>query len=161
MRKLKSFIKFLLVVACFTATTMTAFAADERLGTVVDGSLLIDGTEATGTFYPKARGSILASGTGNIAIVGSRTVKVSGDTTAYQTVSEVKVTLHLQRLEGGSWVPVCTLGPKTNYNSYYVSNSNTYSVAGGYYYRVYGGHTAINGSKAESGTSYTDGVWVP
>ncbi|MDY3250755.1 MAG: DUF6147 family protein [Candidatus Choladocola sp.] len=161
MRIRKKTIMLFSLLVCLIMSTTTVFAADERVGTVVDGSVLTDGTEAEGFFYPKARGSILASGSGDISIVGGRTVKVSGDTTAYRTVSKVKVTLYLQQLQGGNWVTVRTLGPKTNYNSYYVSNSNTYSVAGGYYYRVYGGHTAIDGSTSEAGTSYTDGVWVP
>ena len=161
MKKWRSFVTLVVLAFCLSMSTINAFAADEQLGTVVDGSLLTDATEADGVFYSKARGSILASGTGNIAIVGGRKVKMSGDTTAYRTVSKVKVTLYLQRLQGGSWVTVNTLGPKTNYSSYYVSNSNTYSVAGGYYYRVYGGHTAIDGSTSEAGTSCTDGVWVP
>ena len=76
-------------------------------------------------------------------------------------MDEIKVTLFLQRLENGQWVHVATLGPKTKYNTNYVSNSKTYSVARGSYYRVYGGHTAIEGSKSEALTSYTNGVWVP
>ena len=141
--------------------TLQVAAADELLGTVVDGSVLTDDLEAESIVYPRARGSYLSSGSGHIVIAGTGSVTVSGSTTAYQNVDQIKVTLFLQRLESGSWVTVATLGPRTKYNTNYVSNSKTYSVARGYYYRVYGGHTAIEGSKSEALTSYTNALWVP
>lgn len=150
----------LLLLICFVMSTFHVSAADELLGTVVDGSLLTDGTEAEGVAYPRARGAYLSSGSGRIAIMGTRSVSVSGSTSAYQSVDQIKVKLHLQRLVNGSWVTVKTLGPKTRYNDYYVSNSNTYSVTGGYYYRVTGTHIVIEDGRSEAAVSSTDGVWV-
>lgn len=161
MKRIRRMMTPFLLLFCVIMGSIYASAADELLGTVVDGSLLTNETEAESIVYPRARGSFLSSGTGYISIVGPRSVRVSGSTTTYMTVNKVKVTLYLQRLENGRWVHVTTLGPKTAYNDYYVSNSNTYSVAGGYYYRVYGGHTAIKGSSSEALTSFTNGVWVP
>lgn len=160
MRKRSRMLLMLLMICCMVFGTMHASAADELLGTVVDGSLLTDGTEVSYTITPKARGTYLSSGTGNLGLTAYRKLNMSGSTSCYQAVDKVKVTLYLQRLVNGSWVNVTTLGPKTDYNDYYVYTSNTYSVAGGYYYRVYGGHTAIEGSVSEAQTSYSDGFWV-
>ena len=160
MRKRLKLLLMLVLTCCMVFGSLTASAADSLLGTVVDGSLLTDGTEADYTVTPKARGTYLSNGTGSLSLTAYRTLRMSGDTGCYQTVDEVKVTLYLQRLVNGSWVNVYTLGPKTAYNNYYVSNSKTYSVSGGYYYRVYGGHSCIEGSVSEAQTSYSNGFWV-
>lgn len=160
MRRRSKMIITLMMLCCIVFSSISASAADELLGTVVDGSLLTDDTEVSFTVTPKARGTYLASGTGGLTLSAYRTLRMSGDTSCYQSVDKVKVTLYLQRLVNGSWITVSTLGPKTAYNSYYVSTSNTYSVAGGYYYRVYGGHSAIEGSTSEALTSFSNGFWV-
>lgn len=159
MRKVK--ILFLsLIVSCIFLNSISAMAADERLGTVVDGSLLTDGSEAEGIVQPIARGAYLGSGNGRLSINSGRNVNVFGSTSCVRTSDQVRVTLHLQRLSGNTWVTVQTLGPKSAYNTYYVSNSGNYSVAGGYYYRVKGSHTAIKGETTETTVSYTDGLWI-
>ena len=160
MKNFKRMAVSMLLVLGLMLMALPVHAADERLGTVVDGSLLTDDTYAEGYGYPRARGSILSYGSGSVAIAGTRKVKMTGSTAAYKTVDQVQVTMFLQRLEGKNWEHVLTMGPKIKYNANYVSNSNTYSVGGGYYYRAYGQHTAINGSTSESVPSYSDGVWV-
>lgn len=163
MKKIRRSILPVVMLFCMVFGTFHVSAADDYhqlLGTVVDGSLLTDGTESDGFAYPWARGSLLSSGSGYISIAGKRKVTVSGSTSAYRTVDRVTVTLHLQKLKNGSWVHVATLGPRNAYNTSYVSNGKTYSVEGGYFYRVTGGHTAIKGGTPESITSFTDGVWV-
>ena len=155
----KIFLPFLLL--CCLVIGSLHVAADELVGTVIDGSVLTENSEAESTVYPYQRGSYLSNGTGKITIAGTGQVTITGSTSAYQTVDQIKVTLYLQRLEGSSWVTVATLGPKTKYNANYVSNSKTYTVTRGYYYRVTGGHTVIKGSTSEALTSYTDGIKVP
>lgn len=160
MRKRSKMIITLMMLCCMVFSSISASAADELLGTVVDGSLLTDDTEVSFTVTPKARGAYLASGNGGLSLTAYRTLYMYGDTSCYQSVDKVKVTLYLQRLVNGTWTTVATLGPKTAYNTYYVSTGNTYSVSGGYYYRVYGGHSAIEGSKSEALTSFSNGFWV-
>lgn len=150
----------LTLVCCMVFGSIPAFAADERLGTVVDGSLLTEGIEVACTTESMARGKYLVSGSGRLSLSSYRKLYMSGDTSSIEAVDKIKVKLYLQRLEGESWKTVYTLGPKTAYNTYYVSAGNTYSVAGGHYYRVYGGHTAIKGSTSEAQTSYSNGFWV-
>jgi hypothetical protein len=151
----------LVCLLCFIFGVLNVQAADDLLGTVVDGSVLTDQLEAESIIYPLMRGSYLSSGSGHILIAGTGSVKITGSTSAYQTVDEVSVTLHLQQLKNGNWVHVTTLGPKKAYNASYVSNSRTYSVTRGYYYRVTGTHVAIKDDVAEALSSYTDGVYVP
>jgi hypothetical protein len=136
-------------------------AADDRLGTVVDGSVLTDQLEAESIVYPLMRGSYLSSGSGALKIAGTGKVTISGNTCAYQTVDEVNVTLYLQRLEDGYWEHVKTLGTKRAYNTNYVSNSATYTVTRGYYYRVTGAHVAIQDKASDAISSATDGIYVP
>lgn len=136
-------------------------AADERLGTIVDGSRLVEGTEVTGSTEELiARGTYLASGNGKLTKKGSGYVNVAGSTSCNRVSDEVKVTLHLQRLVGNTWTNVYTLGPKTAKNTSYVSNSKNYTITGGYYYRVSGSHSAKKGRTVEATASYTDGLWI-
>lgn len=158
--KKRSRILLLILAFCLTISGITVSAADDRLGTVVDGSLLTDNSEATFLVSPKARGVFLASGSGGVFIQSSRYLRMQGTTTCYNSVDELNVSLHLQRLEGNSWVHVYTLPTKTAYNTYTVTKSGYKTVTGGYYYRVYGVHVAMDGSSTESLTSYTDGLWV-
>ena len=160
MRRVKQMAVAVLLVLGFALTSLPVCAADELLGTVVDGSVLTDDMSAEGYAYPRMRGSILSYGTGGVSIEGTRRVRLSGTTTAYKKVSQVQVKMYLQRLKNGSWVHVLTLGPKIKYNTNYVSNTTVYSVAGGYYYRAQGAHTAINGSTTESSVSTSNGIWV-
>ena len=82
-------------------------AADERLGTIVDGSRLVEGTEVTGSTEELiARGTYLASGNGKLTKKGNGYVNVAGSTSCNRVSDEVKVTLHLQRLVGNTWTNV-------------------------------------------------------
>ena len=162
MKKIKQLLQVLSLLTFFLFCTVQATAADESLGKVIDGSVLTEKSEVESTVYPWARGSYLSHGTGRLTLAGLGQVKMSGETVAYQTVDEIKISLHLQRLKSdeSGWVHIATLGPKTAKNTSMVSNSQTYSVAHGYYYRVYGVHTVIQGGKVESATNYSDGIWV-
>lgn len=150
----------LLLMGILTFGTMQAYAADDRLGTVVDGSLLTDDTEATMTVGPKSRGAFFSSGTGSIAISGARQICATGATTCYYAVDQINVKLCVQRLVGNNWVSVYTVPVATKYNAYRVSTSKYYSVAGGYYYRLVGAHEAYDDGAYEGTASYTNGLWI-
>lgn len=149
-----------LVILCLITNVGTAFAADDRIGEVVDGSLLTNDTQVEYKEYSRARGTYLNMGSGSLSNLGGRKVYMSGSTSCFRTSDQVKVTLFLQRLEGGSWVNTGQIVTGTSYNTYEVSAGDTFSVTGGYYYRVYGSHIAIKGSTSEACSSYSDGLWV-
>lgn len=148
------------VILCLVISGLSVSAADNRVGEIVDGSVLTDETEATYGEPSKTKGTYLSSGSGSITNLGGRQVYISGRTNCYRTSDEVRVSLILQRLEGNSWVYVNSVGPVSAYNTYKVSTGATFSVSGGYYYRVYGTHTAKKGSTSETCTSYSNGIWV-
>lgn len=159
-KKIKILLSIFLLL-CTLLNSVNVFAADERLGEVVDGSLLTDDSESEVFKNTVSRGAFLNYGSGTIANNGNRRVSISGQTLCYSICDKVKVTVHLQRLVGNSWVNVSTLGPKTATNASYVSTSNSYSVTGGYYYRVAGSHVAIDNGSTETVASFTDGIWIP
>ena len=131
----------------FILGSISVQAADDRLGTTVDGSLLTEESVVEGFSRPLdslERGTYLSNGNGRLSNKGNHSVNVYGSTS----------------LVGNSWVTIYTLGPKVATNTYFVSNSKNYTVAGGYYYRIKGSHTAIKGSTTESTASYTDGLWI-
>lgn len=150
----------MLTVLCLLLGTTHAFAADERLGTIVDGSLLTDNASAEFVVNPLARGAFLSNGTGSISIVGGRKISAAGSTTCYYSVDNLNVSLCVERLVGNKWVNVYAGPVASAKNTYRVSTSKTYSVAGGYYYRVTGAHSASDDGAYESCASYTDGIWI-
>lgn len=158
-RKVKILLSALMML-CMVLSGLSVSAADDRLGEVVDGSVLTDEMQAEYGEPAKTKGTYLSSGSGSVTNLGGRQVYISGRTNCYRVSDEVRVTLTLQRLEGNSWVYVGSVGPTSAYNTYTVSASRTFSVSGGYYYRVKGTHAAIKGSTGESCTSYSNGIWV-
>lgn len=157
-KRIRLFLTPIMLLVCFMASMV--FVSAESTEIVVDGSKLTHEFQAEGIAYPTLRGKYFNNGGGNITVTGYRQVMITGDTVARQNVDSVKVTIHLQRLEGGSWVTIASYGPTVKYNTYFVSASRTYSVAGGYYYRMTGSHTVIENGEFESAASATDGVWV-
>jgi len=160
MKLLRKLVIVLTVVTCILGSFLSVQAADDQLGTMVDGSVLTDKSEVTGNTLPLARGTYLAYGSATLTDKGSKVLNVSGFTSCNQTCNQVKVTLHLQRLVKGTWTTVTTLDTKTAYNTNYVSNSKNVTVTGGYYYRIAGSHVAVKGKVTESTSSATDGMWV-
>lgn len=159
---MKQKVRFLLLMlmGILTFGAMQAYAADDRLGTVVDGSLLTDDTEAEITVTSKARGVFFSNGTGTITNAGARKIAVSGATTCYYAVDQVNVKLCVERLVGNNWVNVYAVPIATKYNAYRVSTSKYYSVAGGYYYRLVGTHGAYDDGAYEGTASCTSGLWI-
>lgn len=160
LRKKRKMLLAISMMLCLLISGLSVSAADDRIGEIVDGSALTDDQEAEYTEYSRARGTYLASGTGSVTNLGGRQVRVSGGTNCHRYSDEVKVTLYLQRLEGGSWVITGQTVSGISYNTFEVSAEDTFSVTGGYYYRVYGTHTAKKGSTSETCTSYSNGIWV-
>ncbi len=160
MKKAKRMVVSVLLLLCLLMAAIPVSAADELLGTIVDGSLLTEETEAIGYAYPKLRGNYFSYGYGSISIEGSRWVGLGGTTAAYQNVDQILVKIFLQRLVNGSWKHVLTLGPRIRYNTNMVSTSGTYRVDSGYYYRAYGHHTVTHNGTTEAVPSYTNGIWV-
>lgn len=153
-------IVMMLLINCMIFGMIQVSAADERLGTVVDGSLLTDESNVETIVYGRMRGTYLNCGTGGLTVKGFRTVNIAGSTNAHQVVDKINLSLLLQRLVGNSWVTVNTYGPISKYNTYTISGSATFSISGGYYYRVVGSHSVIENGTTEAVSSCSNGVWI-
>ena len=152
---------YLLLIVCLNMNLLNVTAADEHLGMEIDGSVLTNDNEVTGsTATDTARGVYLSSGSGRLTNNGGGVVNVWGCTSCYKTCDQVKVTLYLQKLVNGTWSTVTILDTKVAYNTNYVSKSKNVNVTGGYYYRILGSHVAVKGKTTESTSSATDGMWV-
>lgn len=132
---------------------MAAEAESQEI--VVDGSYLLEELESSHIVYSPLRGYYIARGTGSITMPSAGVITANGNTTAYVSVSSIKVTVMVQRYVSGSWVSV-TSWTAENTNAYSVTTSKTLSVTSKYYYRVKTYHTA----GGELLTGYTNGIWV-
>lgn len=158
-RALKRMCFSLWFLVCFIFCSSIAFAADDLVGTVIDGSILTDDTESEGIGYSRARGIYLNYGTAHITYQGGGAIYISGSTVCHRISQKVTLGLYLEKLVNGNWYTQYILGPVSSYNTYSISNSHVYYVEKGYYYRVRGAHYAYNGS-TEGTTSYTNGIYA-
>ena len=150
----------MLMLFCLLLNCINVMAADEHLGEIVDGSVLTDEPEAESTVYSKMRGTFLSNGSCRILNDGNHKITVSGTTSCYVTCDKVKVSLVVDRLEGGRWVSYKVIGTKTAYNNSIVTKTKQLTVPGGYYYRVVSAHDAVKDGKVESLGGGTNGIWV-
>lgn len=121
----------------------------------VDGSLLTYDSSSEVTVGPITRGVYLKSGTSSASNAGNGKFAAGGTTVAQKIVSEVSVTVRVERLINGSWSSYTSWSSKS-YNSAIASTSKVLSVPNGYYYRVRCTHYA----NSDSSSSYTNGIWI-
>lgn len=159
-KQMKQKILSMLLLMCILLKPFYTMAADNRLGEIIDGSVLTDEKEAESISYPRLRGSFLNNGICSISNEGNRTVNVTGSTTCYTTCDKVKVYLYLERLVGKNWQSYKIVDPAIAENDYHVSKSKNYSVDGGYYYRVTSTHVAVKGKQVETLGGETSGIWI-
>lgn len=131
----------------------------DEIGQIIDGSALTNLSEVDSTYQVYARSSVLNYGTVKLSDMGNRVVNVTGSTVCHRVCTTVRLYMTLQRKVNGSW---------TNYKRWEFTGNSTsaltksinVSVSGGYYYRLLGSYSATYGS-TESGSSTTDGIWIP
>lgn len=158
--------KFLVLVISLIASisfSITAAAQEDwkdLLGTIVDGSVLTDNKESTGTVREDiTKGQYLSDGSSYISDEGNNIVYISGTTYCHRTAEELRADVYLQRLVNGTWVTV-TSQYHSEFNTYYAHNGFDILVKPGYYYRTVTNHVAIKGDTVESMTSRTDGLYI-
>lgn len=163
MKSLKRFLALILALISVISFNITAMAEENwqsLLGTVVDGSILIDGTESTGVARDGiTRGYYLSDGSSYIGDKGNNVVYVCGTTYCFRTADEVRADVYLQRLVNGTWQTVA-YQHYSEYNSYYANNGFFITVTPGYFYRTLTSHVTIKGDTVESITSRTDGLYI-
>lgn len=170
MKREKKIVLFLsMLTLIISLCRIESSAAGPLDGQVVDDSLLVSETEAfdekplvlENPFEQEITpyGTYLSFGSAHITNKGSGMIYMSGDTTCHRTSDSVQVNLYLDKLVNGSWSTI-KIQHHTEYNTYFASNGLYMAVAKGYYYRVRGAHIAKKGSKTESTTTCTNGIYI-
>lgn len=163
MKTIKKVLVLFISLVAMISFSITALAEEswrELLGTTVDGSVLTDKNESTGTARQKIeRGYYLSDGSSYISDEGNNVVYISGSTYCHRTAEELRADVYLQRLVNGNWVTV-TYQHYSKYNTYYAHNGFDILVKPGYFYRTVTNHVAINGDIVENLTSRTDGLYI-
>ena len=90
---------------------------------------------------------------------GNGLISVSGKTTTYSTVDEIKTTVYLQKQTSTGWVNIKSW-PNSVTNTSSCNVSGTITVEKGYYYRTYCYHRVDQGNLTETNTSLTTAYWV-
>lgn len=101
------------------------------------------------------RGVYLGSGSSSISEAGTGKITAGGTTIGQRIVSNISVSVRVERLVNGSW-EIYTSWSSTRYNAASVTSSKTLSVPRGYYYRAHCSHTAYT----DASTSITNGIWI-
>lgn len=136
-----------------TIPSETVRAAEE---TMVDGSVLLnDAEESVGEMEPEARGQYLQTGSSKIVRAGTGKITVGATTIAQKQVSNIKVSVRVERLVDGNWVSY-TSWTASKTNAYSLTTSKTLTVPRGYYYRV----ISIHNANSDRGTSNTNALYV-
>lgn len=163
MKNCKRFVSFIVCfILCFTMVSYISEAADStfHVGDVIDGTILTNETESTGTMQHTARGTYFSDGISGIANCGNGLIHVSGTTNCNRVSSSLGLTLYVDRLEdNGEWTCISQRSFSTN-NRYYLDGSYDLTVAKGYYYRVRGYHSASANGVYESGNSQTKAILI-
>jgi len=139
----------------FSLSAVDVRASEERA--MVDGSYLTHEDESTGETTLITRGDYLNVGTSKVSKAGTGIINAGGTTTAKRVVSEVGITVVVERLKSGSstWTYYRTWSAEKT-NTSLVSSSKNLTVAGGYYYRVRSTHWA----NSDVSSSSTNGVYI-
>ena len=159
----KIYKRVLTIMCCcmmFIGICATANAGENDAWEGMESELLQDNMESENVWQNMARrGTYLQKGHCKISNEGSRVVKISGGTDAYQTCDRVSAAIYLDRYENGKWIEVTSVS-KVATNAYTANCSKNVSVTGGYYYRARGYHTVHEGNTSESAPSLSDGIWI-
>lgn len=142
------------VAAVLLSLTVSGGAEEVKAATNVQN---ISATEESklseGLIQP--RGQYLQSGSSSIGQIGSGKIKVSGTTIAQKLVSNIKVSVMVERKVGNDWLSY-TSWSASDTNVYALTTSKTLTVPKGYYYRVRSVHSA----NTDAGHSNTSAIYV-
>lgn len=163
MKSMKKFLAVILSLMSILSFSISASAEEnwqDLLGTVVDGSVLMNAKDSTGYARDQmARGYYLSDGSSYIEDKGNGLIYIAGSTYCHRTADEVEANVYLQRLVNGSWATV-TYQYHSEYNTYYAHNGFYITVKPGYYYRTATAHVVSKGDTIETLVSKTDGLYI-
>ena len=140
---------------------MLLISADNALAAqqdpVLDGSYLTHDEESIGYDTKITRGEDLLTGYSKCVRLGPGKIYAGGTTIAAHTVSNIQVSVVVERaLKGDTAWSMYTGWHKENTNTDRVGSNRTLEVEGGYYYRVRSVHSA----NSDLSSSFTNGVYI-
>ncbi len=139
----------------------TVYADEPQyLGTVIDGSVLTDQSEAEDLQQCRLRNSYLGQGFVKITNNGNGIVGIGGSTECFVKCDTVRLNLYLERSKGDSNFSSYKSFTYTASNTNFLGRSLNYAVEKGYYYRLRGYHYASKNGKAENLGSRTNGIYI-
>lgn len=144
-----------LVMCLIIGLVPNSFVNAAELGETIDGSVLTNDNYSEGITGPMTRGVYLRSGSSSISQAGTSKITAGGTTIAQSVVSNVSVTVRVERLVNGSW-QIYTSWSSSRSNAASATSSKTLSVPSGYYYRTHCFHSA----NSDSSGSVTNGLWI-
>ena len=113
------------------------------------------------------RGQYISSSRAGITNKGSGVIGITASTTAHEEVDKIRISLYLDRLEGGSWNQVAdydyTFLPSDMPNGKLTKATLSFTVTdqpAEHYYRVRGTHGVWKGSVIETQDTYSNGVYI-
>lgn len=142
-------------IALLFAFTVTSGAVEEvqAVTDVQNMSGVEENTFSEGVIEP--RGQYLQKGISSLGKIGKGKIKVSGTTIAQKTVSDIKVSVMIEREVKGKWLSY-TSWRASDKNTHSLTSSKILKVPRGYYYRVRSVHSA----NSDVGDSNTSAVYV-
>lgn len=143
------------LIVSLSAVPVNPVKAAEPEDVVIENSALSYEKESVGEIMLQTRGAYLQSGSSSIGEIGKGKIKVSGTTIAQKTVSEIKLSVIVERLVDGSWLRYHSWSVSDK-NAYALTSSKTLTVPRGYYYRV----RCVHSANSDISNSNTGGIYV-
>ena len=170
MKKIKKIVSVVWMMLCIICLAFSSKADEYAVGQIIDGSVLTNLEKASDSRELILQdddsneeivpfGTYLSNGEVTINKQGSGLVYVSGAKYCYRVSDVIYVELYLEQLSNGGWHTVKTHS-KTAYNDNYAYTGLGFAVSSGHYYRVKGYHYAKKGSKIESVTTCSNGIYI-
>ena len=144
-----------LATGIFTMFPVGQVRAAEEIITVDGSALLEDAEVSIGEMEVQTKGQYLQSGSSRIVKSGTGKITVGATTIAQKQVSNIRVSLRVERLVNGNWFSYSSWSASKT-NAYSVTTSKTLTVPRGYYYRV----VSIHKADSDIGNSNTNALYV-
>ena len=153
------FCAMLVLVMSLNVVNVQADALD-YLGSTIDGSVLTNDLESSGTYQSVARSTYLHQGFVRITNNGNGYVGITAGTECNVSCNTVKLNVYLERSKGDGNFYSYQKWEKVAYNTDCLYMGTEVKVEKGYYYRLRGYHSCTKNGTIENGGSSTNGIYI-
>ena len=156
------FCAMLVLVMSLNVVNVQADALD-YLGSTIDGSVLTNDLESSGTYQSVARSTYLHQGFVRITNNGNGYVGIRDTEDVVEKVTRQateKLNVYLERSKGDGNFYSYQKWEKVAYNTDCLYMGTEVKVEKGYYYRLRGYHSCTKNGTIENGGSSTNGIYI-